>query len=155
MDFRIFALSDKPFRHLFAASEEELSRQGVQRVSVSSKPGFPCRVSLQDAEVGESVLLLNYQHLDADSPYRSSHAIFVREGATPVSLEINEIPDSIRIRLISVRAFGATGMMLDADIAEGDRLEPVLRRMLEDEAVAFLHLHNARRGCYTAGVERV
>ena len=154
MGFRISALDGAQFSHLINLGDDELSAQGVQRMVVTDKPGFPCRVSLKDYEVGQTVLLLNYEHLDASTPYRSSHAIFVGEGAAPAVVDDNDIPESIRSRLISVRAFDADGMMRDADVVEGEALAPVLLGMFEDEAVDFLHLHNAKRGCYAARVDR-
>ncbi len=154
MHFRMFALEPTQFSHLFHLSEEELASHGMLCYVVTAKPGFPCRVSLQDAEPGEKVLLLNYIHLDTATPYRASHAIFVRENATPAELDIDEIPDSIRNRLMSVRAFDAQGMMLDADVVDGKLLEPVLQRLFDNGAVEFVHLHNAKRGCYAARVDR-
>ena len=119
MGFRISALDGAQFSHLINLGDDELSAQGVQRMVVTDKPGFPCRVSLKDYEVGQTVLLLNYEHLDASTPYRSSHAIFVGEGAAPAVVDDNDIPESIRSRLISVRAFDADGMMRDADVWRG------------------------------------
>jgi hypothetical protein len=154
MHFRISALEPTQFSHLFHLSEKELASHGILRYAVTANPGFPCRVSLQDAELGEKVLLLNYNHLDNATPYRASHAIFVGENATRAELDIDEVPDSIRNRLMSVRAFDAQGMMLDADVVDGKLLEPVLQRLFDNEAVEFLHLHNAKRGCYAARVNR-
>ena len=154
MHFQISALEPTQFSHLLHLSEAELASHGVLRYLVTEKPGFPCRVSLLDAELGETVLLLNYTHLDTATPYRASHALFVGENATPAALASDEVPESIRGRLLSVRAFDAQGMMLDAEVVEGTVLEPSVQRMFEDEAVAFLHLHNAGRGCYAARVER-
>ena len=154
MAFQLSALDVARFSHLFNLSDEELAAQGVQRMRVTDKPGFPCRVSLRDADVGQNVLLLNYEHLDAATPYRASHAIFVEEGASPAVLDRDEIPASIRDRLISVRAFDADGMMRDADVVEGEAIAPVLQHLFEDPSVDFLHLHNARRGCYAARVDR-
>lgn len=154
MGFQLSALDVAQFSHLFNLSDEELAARGVQRMLVTDKPGFPCRVSLRDADVGQTALLLNYEHLDAATPYRASHAIFVEEGASPAVLDRDEIPESIRSRLISVRAFDAEGMMRDADVVEGEVLAPVLQHMFEDQAVDFLHLHNAQRGCYAARVDR-
>jgi hypothetical protein len=154
MSFQISALDAREFSHLFHLSEAELASHGVQRHVVTDKPGFPCRISLLDAESGETVLLLNYLHLDTATPYRASHAIFVGENSTPAQLAIDEIPDSIRVRLMSVRAFDVEGMMLDADVVEGTELKPVLQAMFDNESVAFIHLHNAKRGCYAARVER-
>jgi hypothetical protein len=148
-------LEPTQFTHLFHLSEEEFASHIMLRYIVTAKPGFPCRVSLQDAEPGEKVLLLNYIHLDTATPYRASHAIFVRENATPAELAIDEIPDSIRNRLMSVRAFDAQGMMLDADVVDGKLLETVLQGLFDNGAVEFVHLHNAKRGCYAARVDRV
>ena len=154
MHFRISGLEPMQFCHLFHLSETELASLDILRYVVTEKPGFPCRVSLQDAETGEEVLLLNYTHLDTATPYRASHAIFVGEIATLPELDIDQIPDSIRTRLMSVRAFDAQGMMLDADVVDGQLLEPVLRRLLDNTLVEFVHLHNAKRGCYAARVDR-
>jgi hypothetical protein len=79
--FRIRALPIAPFAPLFDLSEDELRRRRAVRVVADRAPGFPCRVSLRDAEPGETVLLLNYEHQSADSPYRAGHAIYVRAGA--------------------------------------------------------------------------
>lgn len=154
MSFRISGLEPNRFSHLFHRSDEELAAAGALRYRATDKPGFPCRVSLEDVEPGESVLLLNYTHLDTATPYRASHAIFVGENSQPAILAIGEIPESIRTRLMSVRAFDAHGMMLDAEVVEGASMQPVIENMLENSSVEFLHLHNARRGCYAARVDR-
>ena len=155
MNFHISGLDGADFQHLFGQSSENLGQQGILRMTVRSQPGYPCRVSLEDVDIGESVLLMNYEHLPALSPYRSGHAIFVREGATGAIVDRNQIPDMLRIRLLSVRAFDANCMMLDADVVDGHDLEPVIERMLAIESVGFLHIHNAKRGCFMARVDRV
>jgi hypothetical protein len=155
MSFRITGLDPAPFLRLYGLPEAELARHGAMRVIADSKPGFPDRIELRDAEPGESVLLLNYTHLPVETPYRSSHAIFVREGAGRAVSTVNEIPDCIRSRLISLRAFDTSGMMTDADIADGSALEPLIDKFLADPAVSFMHAHYARRGCYAARIERV
>ncbi len=145
----------EPFRHLFGLSDEALAAHGAVRYAVDAPIGFPCRVTLEDARPGETVLLLNYEHQPAETPYRSSHAIFVSEAASETRRAVGEIPSALFVRkAISVRAFDAAGMMLDADIASGDALEPVIARMFEDPAVAYLHAHNAGRGCYAARIDR-
>ena len=121
---------------------------------VDSNPGYLCRVSLQDAEIGETVLLMNFEHLTLPSPYRSSHAIFVRESATQSVPDKNEVPRFLRHRLLSVRAFDISGMMIDADVIDGESLEQLIQRMLKNNSAKFLHIHNAKPGCYAALVER-
>lgn len=154
MDFQIFALDIEQFRHLFGQDQESLAKQGVQRRIVDSSPGYPCRVSLQDAEVGENVLLMNYEHQPAATPFQSSHAIFVRESATQAMLDTNEVPKMFRHRLLSVRAFDASGMMIDADVVDGEHLESLIERMLTNVSTDYLHVHNAKLGCYVGLVER-
>jgi hypothetical protein len=154
MSFQFSALNVDHFSHLFGQDREALARQGIQRVVVDSKPGFPCRVSLQDADVGESVLLLNYEHQAAQTPYRSRHAIFVREWASQAMPAKNDVPEMLRHRLLSVRAFDTAGMMIDADVVDGENLEPLIERMFESESIDYLHIHNAKPGCYAALVKR-
>jgi Protein of unknown function (DUF1203) len=143
-----------PFRRLFALSDAELASRGARRRVADSNPGFPCRVSLADAELGETLLLVNYEHQPANSPYRATHAIFVRENAEQAHPEAGEIPESLQLRLLSVRAFDSTAMLLEADVVEGRKLEPVIERMFANAGVAYLHLHNAKPGCYAARVDR-
>ena len=155
MDFQISALSANEFNHLIGLDHDSLADHGVKRMQVDVKPGYPCRVTLEDADIGESVLLLNYEHLGVDSPYRSAHAIFVREGATTCPPIVNRIPEQLRIRLLSIRAFDADGMMVDADVVHGKECEPVIERLLENRRVDYLHIHNAKPGCYAARVDRM
>ena len=154
MAYVITGLSPEPFRLLFGLSDAALAEHGAVRRTVDAKPGFPCRITLEDAEPGETVLLLNHEYQDADTPYRGRHAIFVREGAEAMARVVDEVPPYLAGRLISLRAFDEAGMMVDADVTEGRDLEPVIARMFENDAVAYLQAHNAKRGCYAARIER-
>ncbi|MBV8447109.1 MAG: DUF1203 domain-containing protein [Hyphomicrobiales bacterium] len=154
MGFRISALSASDFTPLFALSDRELAARGAMRLVVDKSPGFPCRVSLADAKVGEVVLLTNYEHQPARSPYRASHAIFVRENVPQAHPDVGEVPLALRARLLSVRAFDEAGMMIDAEVVDGGEVEPVIERMLANSSTAYLHLHNAKPGCYAARVDR-
>ena len=154
MSFQISGLPLARFAPLFSMSDEALAAFQIVRRVADRKPGFPCRVSLRDADPGERVLLLNFAHQPAGTPYRSTHAIFVREAATEAVPQPGEIPEVIRLRLISARAFDTDDMMVDADVVHGRELEPVIERMFADERVAYLHLHNAKPGCYAARVDR-
>lgn len=154
MSFRISGLSPLPFQHLYGLPEAELQSLGVLRYTVGHKPGYPDRITMEDAEPGQTVLLLNHVCQDADTPYRASHAIFVREGATQQYDAIDQVPESLRIRLLSLRAYDANGMMLDADVVEGTAIETVIERLFANPDVSYLHVHNARRGCYAARIDR-
>lgn len=153
--YRISGLNPSEFSHLYGLDEESLRAGGALRVKADKRPGYPCRITLTDAEPGSDLLLLNYLHQDADTPYRSSHAIFVKEHADSCAIFENEIPEQLAIRLLSVRAFDDDGMMIDADVVEGDALEALIGQFFADLKVRYLHVHNARRGCYAARVDRI
>ena len=154
MDFQISALPLAPFAALFSLSDAELAKRNVVRQVVEQCPGTPCRVSLQDAEPGERVLLLNYEHLPVTSPYRAAHAIFVRENAVEAKPQVNEIPEVLGRRLLSLRAFDAKGMMLAADVVQGREMQPVIDAMFADPNVEYIHAHNAKPGCFAARIDR-
>jgi hypothetical protein len=154
MDFRITGLESARFAELTGLNDSQLAAHNARRVVADRHPGFPCRVSLIDAAPGESVLLVSYEHLAVDSPYRSRHAIYVRENARDAHLEVNEIPPVLHGRLLSLRAFSPDGMLLDADVAQNGQLVPTVERLLSDPRAAFLHVHNARPGCFAARVDR-
>ena len=99
--------------------------------------------------------LINHEHLAVNTPYRSRHAIYVREGATQAAEFRNEIPDMLlRRKMLSLRAFDGSGMMVEADLCAGDAIEALIERMLAREHVAYLHAHSASHGCYLAVIER-
>ncbi len=154
MSFLISALPLTKFAHLFDLSDEELLTHGAMRSIVDENPGTPCRVSLEDAAVGESVLLVNYQHQSAATPYQSSYAIFVRENASEVKLQPNVVPEQLLSRLLSVRAFDQDHLLIDADVCDGVALADVIERFFSSSAVSYLHVHNAKQGCYAARVDR-
>ena len=154
MNFQIAGLPPGSFQPLFALSDAELQKRGIRRCFAGEKPGFPCRVSLEDAEAGEELLLLNFEHQDADSPYRASGPIFVRKAAVERFSAINTIPEQLRRRLLSVRAYDGAGMMKIADVCEGRELEAAIGRFFSDPDVAYLHVHNAKPGCFACRIDR-
>ena len=153
--FQIMPLSLRLFSPLFAMDDIQLARLGARRVIADQSPGFPCRVSLEDAAVGETVILLPFTHHDVASPYRTSGPIFVRQSAVEATLSPGEIPAVAATRLLSVRAYDATSMMIGCDVTEGSELTALIEHLLTDRAVSYLHLHNARPGCYSCRVERL
>ncbi|HYL70261.1 MAG TPA: DUF1203 domain-containing protein [Candidatus Dormibacteraeota bacterium] len=154
MSFQISGLKVTEFAALRGLSDAELAERGARRVTADHYPGFPCRVSLVDAQPGERLLLVNYEHLAVGTPYRSRYAIYVREDADEACPAVDEIPQALRIRLLSLRGFSAAGELLEADVAAGDALPGVIERMFTNPAVAYLHAHNAKPGCYAARIER-
>lgn len=154
MAFQIHALPAEPFRDLFTLSDADLRARSARRMIVEAKPGTPCRVSLADAEIGETVVLVHHEHHTAASPYRAGHAIFVREGAAQARPAANEVPEVLRSRLIFLRRFDEEGMMIGADVLEGESLRAALDAAFADARTAYVHLHNAKPGCFAARVTR-
>lgn len=153
--FRLVGLAAENFEPFFAMSDAELAALGARRVIADAPTGFPCRVSLEDAAAGDELLLLPFEHLSTGSPYRASGPVFVRKGSRRAVLPAGEIPPYVTRRVMSVRAYDADDLMVDADVCEGANVRQVLERFVADEAVAFIHLHNAKRGCFSCRVERV
>jgi hypothetical protein len=154
MNFRILGLSPEPFRPLYGLSDEELARRGSRRYVADAKPGFPDRIEMRDAEPGEPLILVNYLHQSADTPYRASHAVFVREGAQQRYDACNEIPEVLARRMISLRAFDADHWMVAAELCEGPQVAAGIRKLLDQPGAAYLQAHYAVRGCYAARIER-
>ena len=154
MGFRVVGLPSSLFRSLYGLSEQELAKRGAEVKIADESPGFPCRVSLRDAPPGARMLLLNFEHQPAETPYRSRHAIFVQEGAEEAHPGVNEVPEVLASRTLSVRAFDEDGRMLDGVVVNGREAAPLFERLLSNPGAAYLQVHNAGRGCYAARVER-
>jgi len=152
--FKLIALPIEQFESLLALSDSELNECGARRMIADAKPGFPCRVSLVDAEPGEEVLLIQFTHHDVPSPYRAAGPIFLRVQGRTATLEPNEIPSMVRSRLLSVRAYDSAAMMVAADVVSGEQLEKSISRFFADDSIEYLHVHNAGPGCYSCRVER-
>ena len=153
--FQLVGLPAEPFQALFDLPDDRLAAFGAKRVTASESPGYPCRISLLDAEVGDELLLLPYAHHRVASPYQASGPIYVRKGATQRILPAGEVPDYVRRRLISVRAYDAAHMMVSAEVCEGVDAGSCIEGLLLDRRVGYVHLHNARRGCFSCLATRV
>jgi hypothetical protein len=152
MSFQVHGLSPADFAHLFDLDDAGLQARRARRVIADGQ--LPCRVTLRDSEPGDVLILANYEHQPADTPYRASHAVFVGQHAEAASFAPGEVPEQLRRRILSLRAFDADGMLLTADLADGPALEEAFEAMFADPAVAYIHAHFAKHGCYAARIER-
>jgi len=154
MTYRIRGLDPAPYRPLFGMADDELAARGIVRMTVTEKPSFPCRVTLEDREIGEQVLLLNHVSHDVANPYRASHAIFVTEGEIEAADFIDEVPPVLDTRILSLRGFDDQGMMAQAVLTQPGEADDGIRRLFANPDVATIHAHNATRGCFAAKIER-
>jgi len=152
MSFCIRGLAAPQFAPLFALDDAELAERSMRRVLIDAPKSAPCRVTLEDAELGEQVILLPFAHHRAHSPYRASGPIYVRAGGVAFD-RVDALPPVFSGRLLAVRAYDAAGMMTDADVVESDP-RGLFERFFADPSVDYLHVHYARRGCYSCRVER-
>jgi len=153
MTYRIAGLDPAPYRDLFGLTDQELASRGVVRMTVDGG-GFPCRVSLTDRAVGETVLLVNHISHDVANPYRASHAIFVTEGEQEPAEYVDRVPPVFETRVLSLRAFDRDGMMADAILTQPGEADAGIRRLLANPEIETIHAHNATRGCFSAKIER-
>lgn len=154
MDFTITGLPVDDFSHLFGLSDNELASHGAKRYICDETPGFPDRIEMRDAEIGEQLILLNHTSMGKNSPYRATHAIFVLECARQSYNAANEIPTVMYNRMLSLRAFDQDGMMVDAKIAKGDEIRKAVLELLANKRVVHVDAHNAAQGCFSGRIKR-
>ena len=154
MSFRIRGLSAAPFKDLYGLSDEDLATQGIQRYVAEPASAYPDRIEMRDAAPGETMLLLNHEYQPANTPYRARHAIFVREWAEDAYDRVDEVPQAMRTRLLSLRAFDANNMIVDADVVEGTEVEALIKRLFTRKNVTYIQAHNAKRGCFSGRIDR-
>lgn len=154
MSFQITGLAPEPFQAFFDMSDAELAAQGARRVTAHESPGYPCRVSLADADVGDELILMNHAHLPVASAYRSSYAIYVRKDVTQAHPAVGEIPEVLSRRLLAVRGFGSDDFIRDGDVVEGTDLGPAIEALFANPEVAYVQIYNAKHGCFAATAHR-
>ncbi|WP_448564458.1 DUF1203 domain-containing protein [Thalassotalea ganghwensis] len=153
-DFQFIAIEKQNFNALLLLDEQELAKHQAKWMTVDEEPGYPCRVSMVDAKVGEKVLFLPYWHHDVESAYKAVGTILVRESAETAKFEVNEVPRMLLHRLLSIRAYDTRNIMIAHDICEGTALESQLKKQFANPSVSYLHLHYASPGCFCCAVCR-
>src|SRR5690349_8758034 len=153
MTYVVRGIDPAPYRRLFKLSDSELAEEGVVRMAVTD-PTFPCRVSLTDRAIGETVLLLNHVSHEAANPYRATHAIFVTETDEEPAEYVDRVPPVFEKRVLSLRGFDKDGMMADAILTQPGEADAGIRRLFANPEIETIHAHNAVRGCFSAKIER-
>lgn len=157
MTYRIAGLPRTMFSEYLGRTDRELAQMRARRVIADADRGFPCRVSLEDARAGDSLILLHFVSHETENPYRTAFAIYVREDASEPEPFVDTIPPVMRGRDLSLRGFGADGLLVVARLvpaSEGEAVDTAIQTMFADPAIASIHVHNAAYGCFAARVER-
>src|SRR3982750_2144358 len=128
MSYVVRGLDPSPFRALFGQPDKELAKRGIVRMTVDSLT-FPCRVSLTDRAIGETVLLLNHVSHDVANPYRATHAIFVTEADEEAAEYVDRVPPVFEKRVLSLRGFDKQGMMTGAILTQPGEAEAGIRQL--------------------------
>lgn len=153
VDFQILGIENR-FIHLFDLSQTRLSSIGVVKKVVDENPGYPCRVGLEDVEIGEEVILLSFQHHKTKSPYQASGPIFIGKNAKSPNLGKNQIPKMLLHRLLSIRVYDKKGMMIGSKTIKGEELRKSITTIFQNPLASYIHIHNSGPGCYNCEVIR-
>jgi hypothetical protein len=154
MTYKISGLDPSNFAHLIGRSDEHLAAHKAVRVTAQADRGFPCRVSLEDAKAGETLILLNHVSHDVGTPYRSAYAIYIRENADQAAAFEDRTPPVFEGRPLGLRGFGADGNLRNALLALPGEADARIRELFADPEIAYIDAHNAAHGCFSARVER-
>lgn len=153
MTYTVQGLDPEPFAPLFSLDDAGLAAARARRVRADG-PGYPCRVSLEDAREGEELILVHYVSNAVETPYRSSFAIYVRPSAEQAPPCRDSLPPMLDKRRLSLRAYDGAGMLRGASITEPGEADRGVRALLAETAVTEIHAHNASTGCFLARIER-
>ena len=153
MAYRISGLSPEPFLALSTLDDEALAARRARR-AVADGPGYPCRVTLEEAEPGEALLLVNHVSHEAPTPFRASHAIFVRESAREAAEFVDEVPSIFATRTLGLRGFDGEGMLRVARLAPPGTADAGIRALFANPEIVEIHAHNAALGCFLARIAR-
>jgi hypothetical protein len=154
MTYCIRGLEPGPFDHFFALDGAELAAHNARRVRAAADRGFPCRVSLRDADEGEELLLVHHVNHDVATPYRNAFAIYVREGAEEAAEYVDACPPVFEGRPLAFRCYDADGNLRTAALAMPGEADATIRRLLGEPETAYIDAHNAAHGCFAARIGR-
>jgi hypothetical protein len=154
MAYIISGLDGNVFAHLFGKDEHYLAAHRAVRVRAETASRYPDRIALRDVPEGENAILINHVYQSAESPYFGTHAIYIHEGAITPGLYVDQIPDYLATRLLSLRAFNDQHRIMTADVTPGHEAERLILQLLDRPDTRYIHAHSARFGCYLCLIER-
>jgi hypothetical protein len=151
--YRCIALSTQDALRYRAAAVDDFGYP-IQRVIAHET--YPCRHCLQEASGENGMLLLSHRAPEPRSVYGHSTAIFLCAHDCARFDEPDTVPDIVRNRHVALRAFKKDGMMLYAanELVEGASHDAAIRRIFDQEEVAFINAHTAKAGCMLCHIAR-
>ena len=155
IEFQVSGIQTAEIQDIINYDESSWIRSNIKKVTVDSKPGYPCRWSLEDAEIGEEVLLFTYTHHAVESPYRSSGPVYIRPMAKQAQLKPNQLPLMLHHRLLSLRVYNQKAFMIDARTIEGKVTEETIQDIFRNPEASYIHVHNSGPGCYNCQINRI
>ena len=155
INFQVIGIQAEEIQSLLNLKESNLDKLNIRKMIVDENPGYPCRLSLEDARIGEEVLLFNYEHHKVNSPYQASGPVFVRIAAKAANLQQNELPIMLYHRLLSLRIYNKEAMMIDARTIQGEQLKDTIQAVFLNDKAQYIQVHNSSPGCYNCQINRL
>lgn len=152
--YRCVALSTHDAERYRTARVDDFGHR-IQRVD--GRETYPCRHCLREAPGGKGMLLLSHQAPEPRSVYGHLTAIFLCAHPCTRFEEPDVVPQIVRNRHVSLRAFRSDGMMLYEanELIEGEGHGAAIRRIFDRDEVAYINAHTAKAGCMLGHVVRV
>jgi Protein of unknown function (DUF1203) len=122
-------------------------------VVADSPRGYPCRHCLRWAQPGEPVVLFPYAAIPPGHPYSETGPIFVHAEKCQRYSSTGEYPADFRNGRV-FRAYDANYNILDAEIADGNKPEAVIEKLLQNPKTAFVDARSVTHGCFTFRIQR-
>jgi hypothetical protein len=123
--------------------------------AVSGDGPYPVRCCLSDAPDADGAILTSVMPFRGESPYAARSPVYVHaEQCGGHSEEPGAVPQMLRGRLLSVRAYDSAHMLTGTEVLPGIGLEGAIERLLGDAPGAYLHVHFAGAGCFACRIDR-
>ncbi|MFL5318740.1 MAG: DUF1203 domain-containing protein [Myxococcaceae bacterium] len=134
---------------------DDFGNEALDPRVAKDKPGFPCRACLRDAEVGERLLLCSFTPFVKPGPYRAIGPVFLHERSCDPFIDRGEVPEILRTRLVSLRAYDDREELRSAEVVDGGlALIEQATAMFSDPRIHHIDVHLARPGCFACRLER-
>jgi hypothetical protein len=123
---------------------------------VRADSGSPCRHCLQDAAAGDGLLLGSYHFGNPQGIYWAPSPVWVHAEPCPRFEQSDTVPEIVRNRLVSVRAYDSQDQMIYelGEVCRGTKVEAPLERALGDSRTGYVNIHTAGPGCFLCRAER-